>query len=85
MPRYFFHLRNDIDAIDEDGQELADLEAAREQAVDYAIDMIAASVTEQRKLNLKHRIEVADAAGEILMNVEFGEAIRIENEPPPAN
>ena len=29
MPRFFFHLHNDIEAPDEEGLELSDLEAAR--------------------------------------------------------
>lgn len=32
VPRYYFHLLNDLDAPDEEGKELPDLAAAREQA-----------------------------------------------------
>ena len=78
MPRYFFNLRDDIDAIDEEGRELPDLAAAREAAVLYAVEMAGASVTEQRKLDLSHRIEVADKAGAVLDQVEFRDVIRVE-------
>ncbi len=78
MPRYFFNLRNDLDAFDEEGTELPNLEAARERAERYALDMTAASVLEQRKINLHHRIEVAGEAGDILLTVEFGDVLEIE-------
>ena len=32
MPRYYFHLLNDVDVPDQEGKELPDLEAARAQA-----------------------------------------------------
>ena len=78
MPRFYFHLRNDLDVQDEEGQELPDAEAAHKQAVQYAIDMTAVSVREQRKVNLHHRIEVANEAGAIIDTVEFGDAVGIE-------
>jgi hypothetical protein len=82
VPRYYFHLRNDMDADDEEGQDLPDLETARERAVQYALEMTAVSVKETRKINLHHRIEVADEAGAILCAVEFGDVLRIEGLEP---
>lgn len=35
MPRYFFHICNGIEDIDEQGHELPDVEAARLEAVRY--------------------------------------------------
>jgi hypothetical protein len=78
VPRYFFHLRNDLDVPDLEGQELPDLDAAHAQAVAYAVDMAAASVLEHRKVNLHHRIEVEDEAGQVLEAVKFGDAVAIE-------
>lgn len=78
MAHYFFNLRSDLDAEDPEGAELPDLQAAREKAEHYALDLAAASILEQRKVNIHHRIEVADPAGEILLTVEFGDVIRIE-------
>ena len=78
MPRYFFHLRNDLDVPDPEGQELPDLRAARAQAVAYAVDMAAASVLEHRKVNLGHRIDVEDEAGQVLDTVNFGDVVTIE-------
>jgi hypothetical protein len=78
VPRYFFHLRNDLDVPDLEGQELPDLGSARAQAVAYAVDMAAASVLEHRKVNLRHRIDVEDEAGQVLDTVNFGDVIAIE-------
>ena len=77
MPRYFFHLRNDLNVDDDEGRELPDLQAAHDHAVRAAVDMAAVSVVEHRKVNLHHRIEVADKTGKILFNVEFGEVLTI--------
>jgi hypothetical protein len=82
MPRYFFHLRNDLSVNDQEGLELPNLETARERGIQYALDMSAASIREHRKLNLHHRIEVADESGEIAFNVEFGDVVTIETAPP---
>lgn len=78
MPRFFFHLRNDLSADDEEGLELPDLEAARARAAEFALDMSAASVLEQRKINLHHRIEVADENGDHVLTVEFGDVVTVE-------
>ena len=78
MPRYYFHLRNDLSLDDEEGEEYPTLEAARERAVQYALDMSAASVVEERKLNLHHRIEVADSDGRIVFAVKFGDVVKVE-------
>ena len=78
MARYFFHLRNDLDVPDREGQELPDLDAARAQAVVFAVDMAAASVLEHRKVNLHHRIDIEDGAGQVLHTVEFGDVVAIE-------
>ena len=78
MARYYFHLRNDLSVDDEEGEEYPTLEAARERAVQYALDMSAASVVEERKLNLHHRIEVADSDRRIVFAVEFGDVVKIE-------
>lgn len=40
VPRYFFHVRNHIDAEDFTGAELRDLEAARSEAQKYIADII---------------------------------------------
>jgi hypothetical protein len=78
MPRFFFHLHNDIDTFDEGGTELPDLASAREHARAEAVHMAAASVTEHQRLYGDHRIDVADQTGEVLCSVFFREVVQIK-------
>jgi hypothetical protein len=78
MPRYFFHIYNHEIVMDEEGRELADLEAARELALDTARDLVCESV-HLGHLNLDHRIEVVDEAGETRIVLTFREAFTISN------
>ena len=77
MPRYFFHLRNDVRVDDEEGQELASVNAARERAADYAVEMAAISIVDTRTVNLHHCIEVADEQGAVVLTVEFGDVLTV--------
>jgi hypothetical protein len=43
-----------------------------------AVDMAAASLLEHRKVNLHHRIAVADEAGQNDAVVEFGNVVTVE-------
>ena len=77
MPRYFFHLHNDLETRDEEGLELADVTAARGVAAHEARAMAAQSVA-QGQLHLDHSIEVTDASGATLFTLRFGEVVEIE-------
>jgi hypothetical protein len=81
VPRYYFHLYNDMIVCDDEGQEVADDEAARQVAIASARDMAAVSVRGGR-LNLKHRIEVADEGGKILRVVRFEDVVKVEAQEP---
>lgn len=73
MPLYYFHLRNGLDAEDEEGVELLDEAAARGYAVECARDLASADVREG-SLNLEYAIEVTDGS-RTLFRVPYGEAI----------
>jgi len=77
MPRYFFDLHNDIDALDPEGKELPDLEAAKREAFADARAMIQASVAEQGKIDLRHSIDVRDGSGNIVHTVRFEDAVTV--------
>lgn len=81
MPRYYFHLRNDLDVRDEEGQERPDALAARAKALQYAREMAAVSVVEQGKVDLSHFIEVQDGSCAVIASVTFGDALTILNAP----
>ena len=77
MPRYFFHLYNDVVAEDEEGQDLPDLAAAREYALRNIRDLMTEEVMKGR-LILRHRIEIADEQGKRVLTVPFSEAVTVE-------
>jgi hypothetical protein len=77
MPRFYFHLYNDVVVMDEEGTELADAAAAREHAIEEARVMVCESVKEGH-LNLDHRIEVTEDGGGPVATVTFRDAFTIE-------
>lgn len=78
VPRYFFDLHNDFDAIDPEGKEIADLAAAKAAALVEAREMIQASISENGKVNLRHHIDVRDESGAILFVMHFEDAVTIK-------
>jgi hypothetical protein len=81
MPRFYFHVFNDVVAMDEEGIELPDLAAAREQAMDGARELVCEAINKGH-LNLDHRIEVTDEAGETLTIVSYRDAFTMTGEQP---
>ena len=78
MPRYFLHLRNDMDVPDEEGLELPDLAAARETAIVNARFSLAQAAMEEAKINFSHRIDIEDADGRVLDTVWFRDVVKVE-------
>lgn len=75
MPRYHFNLHNGLGSVpDEQGRELPDLEAARDEALKAARSIIADEVL-QGRLDLSGRLEVTDSVGVLLVTLSFGEAV----------
>jgi hypothetical protein len=77
VPRFFFHVFDDAEMLDDEGLELADAEAARGAALAGARSMICDQIKNGR-LILHHRVEVEDAAGAPVLRLAFGDAIQIE-------
>jgi len=85
MPLYFFHIRNGMGFTpDDEGQELADVGAARNVALRSARALIAAEVAEGR-IDLRGRIEVADADGAQVLALPFAEAVELLTGDPPSD
>jgi hypothetical protein len=76
MPVFHFHVHNDIDAPDEEGIELSNLAVAHLRAIEGARELAAAAVR-QGRLDLKHRIDVEDEDGNVLVGVTFKDAIEV--------
>ena len=79
VPRYFFHLYDDIAVMDEEGVDLPDDHAARAIALQNAREMACAEVEEGR-LVLEHRIDLVDESGRQVGAINFRTAVGLD--PP---
>ena len=79
MPRYFFHLHNDVDVEDREGKDFADLRAACEHATELARFEFAESAKERARIKLSHHIDIEDSSGVVLATITFGDAVRVED------
>jgi hypothetical protein len=77
MARYFFHLHNDADTLDEDGSEFPDDAAAIAHGRTEALAMASASVSEHSHLVLDHHVIVANDEGQCLARIRFGDVVEI--------
>jgi hypothetical protein len=77
MPRYYFNLRDEVSVEDSEGKELANLDAARDQAIVHARGMMAEDIR-QGRLMLGDQIDVIDEQGQRVLTVAFREAIAIQ-------
>lgn len=77
VPKYYFHVRNDINADDDVGVELSDEAAARAHAQEGARDLICHSIREHSRVNLDHHINVTDKTGIVLFPVTFRECFTL--------
>ena len=78
MPRYFFDLYNDMDAPDDEGRELPDVDAVVAEAVKEARAMIKASIDETGRIDLRHHIDVRDECGNSVFVIHFEDAVTVQ-------
>ena len=77
MPRYFFHIVDGDEIIEDcEGTELPDLEAAVLDALHSARHLLADRIRRGELAN-GQRFEVRDEAGELVAIVPFQDAIRL--------
>lgn len=77
MPRYYFHLHDDLVTEDEDGTELPDDAVALAKAHDEARNLAAESIRTSHRLVLNHYIVVTDDEGATVARVTFASAFTI--------
>jgi hypothetical protein len=77
MPRFFFHLHNDIDVSDEGGEELRNLEEAQAHAVRMARFEVSEGALRNGRIVLSHRIDIEDEMGAVLATVYFRDAVQL--------
>ena len=79
MPRYFFSLRHRPGpaglAVDEEGDELANANAAREHALFVARDTIARTQTDIVRDWMVCSFEITDQAGQLVLTVPFSDTV----------
>jgi hypothetical protein len=79
MPRYYFNLRHRPGpaglAVDPEGEELPDLNTAREHALDTARDLIARARTDIIRDWFVCSFEIEDEDAERLLTVPFSDAV----------
>ena len=78
MARFYFHLVNDVDAPDEEGRELPNLEADREYARNCARRTIAETIKDEGRFNLDHRIDIENEHGQVLDTVWLKDVVSVE-------
>lgn len=77
MARFYLHVHNRIGFVtDEEGQDLRDVQAAREVAI-TSIRSIVAEEAQQGVIDLTGRVEIADG-GRVVAVVPFREAFLVE-------
>lgn len=79
MPRYYFSLRHRPGpgglAVDKEGDELPDLDAARKHALFVARDTIARTRTDIVRDWMVCSFEVTDEAGDLVLTVPFSDTV----------
>ena len=78
MPRYYFHLFNDITSLDEEGVDLPNDAVAIQRAAENARAMAADSVSNGH-LVLDHRIEVENDHGETIGTIKFRDVVAVKD------
>ena len=76
MPRYFLHVKDRSSLLeDPDGQEFADVAAAKEEAAASARDLMAECLRAGSPLGLHREVIIEDERGASVASVAFAEAL----------
>jgi hypothetical protein len=78
VPRFYFHLFNDLTVMDEEGVILPNAAVALQKGIVSARKMAAQSVLDGH-LVLGHRIEVADASGTTIGTIHFRDVVDVRS------
>lgn len=76
--RYFFHILNGNGCTrDEEGQELSDLDAARQSAL-AGIRSVLGEELMRGVVDLSGRLDICDADDRVLLSIPFAEAVQVQ-------
>lgn len=79
MSRFYLTVCSDARAIDDEGEDLPDLEAATSRAVQGARELIAEQVLAGRPISQDQCIEIANGDGVVLHTVYFADVIQLRS------
>ena len=83
MARYFFNVHDRLGHLrDQEGCELADMDAVRQRAVHDARSLMSADIRDGL-LNVADYVEVTDAKGAVVLTLPYSEAVTITGGPAP--
>ncbi|NUT00997.1 MAG: hypothetical protein HOP96_08495 [Sphingomonas sp.] len=77
MPRYYFHLYNDVDVPDLEGDEHPDLESAKASAKRQARALIGDDARMNGRITLHHRIDIEDTDRKVVATVKYSDVLNI--------
>jgi hypothetical protein len=77
MPKFFFHLHNDVYVHDEVGTDLPSLNEARTNAVGAARGVMAVDIVDDGHITLSHRITITNEAGAALFELPFRACVEV--------
>jgi hypothetical protein len=84
MPRFFFDIHDGEDSTtDRDGLELADLEAAKEEAKKALPDMVNDTMPDGDRRDVT--VDVKNAAGQIVWRITLSLVVESPSQGSPAN
>ena len=78
MPRYYFHVFDELDCPDEEGAELPDIVAAQSYAAQAILSIMADEMTRTARIRLRDRIDIEDERGATVATLHFGDVLKIE-------
>ena len=79
MPRFYFHLINDMNVPDDEGRELPDVEAARNWAALSVRKLAGQILKEEGRIALHHRIDIEDEWHNVVAAVQFRDVVKVED------
>jgi hypothetical protein len=77
VPRFFFHVLDDLDTTDDEGAELPDVQTARQWATSAARTLMCETLKSDGRITLHHRIEIENSQHRTIATVRFGDAVEI--------
>lgn len=77
MPRYHFHVQTAVQARDEEGQDLPDLDAAKASAMKGVRFLMIEEMRCEHRFSPNHAIKITDSDGAVLHTTRYGDCVDV--------